>query len=177
MPRPAPLVTILVFGKVLIGLNFNQLRREADFRYSLVRVRENAESIAFYRGEVQELQQVSRRFTAAFNNFKQLIRRQLGLNFFQHAYNLLTIVVLSAIIAPRVLSGELEVGAVVQAAGAFAAVLSAISLIVENFRRAQSLFGRYRSPQHAFPGSARQLGDCRYGRWHDQPGRGRSAMP
>ena len=51
------LVTILVFGKVLIGLNFNQLRREADFRYSLVRVRENAESIAFYRGEVQELQQ------------------------------------------------------------------------------------------------------------------------
>ena len=127
------LVTILVFGKVLIGLNFNQLRREADFRYSLVRVRENAESIAFYRGEVQELQQVSRRFTAAFNNFKQLIRRQLGLNFFQHAYNLLTIVVPSAIIAPRVLSGELEVGAVVQAAGAFAAVLSAISLIVENF--------------------------------------------
>jgi len=127
------LVTILVFGKVLIGLNFNQLRREADFRFSLVRVRENAESIAFYRGEAQELQQVSRRFTAAFNNFKQLIRRQLGLNFFQHAYNLLTIVVPSAIIAPRVLSGELEVGAVVQAAGAFAAVLSAISLIVENF--------------------------------------------
>ncbi len=126
-------VTILLFGKVLIGLNFNQLRREADFRYGLVRVRENAEAIAFYRGEAQELQQVNKRFGAAFDNFKRLIRSQLGLNFFQHAYNLLTIVIPSAIIAPRVLSGELEVGAVVQASGAFAAVLSAISLIVENF--------------------------------------------
>ncbi|MBI2308615.1 MAG: ABC transporter ATP-binding protein/permease [Rhodocyclales bacterium] len=127
------LITIFVFGKVLIGLNFSQLRREADFRFSLVRVRENAESIAFYRGEAQELLQVRRRFAEAFNNYNRLIRRQLSLNFFQHAYNLLTIVLPSAIIAPRVLSGELEVGSAIQAAGAFAAVLSAISLIVENF--------------------------------------------
>ncbi len=126
-------ITIFVFGKVLIGLNFYQLRREADFRFSLVRVRENAESIAFYRGEAQELKQVNGRFTEAFNNYNRLIRSQLSLNFFQHAYNLLTIVIPSAIIAPRVLSGELEVGSAVQAAGAFAAVLSAISLIVENF--------------------------------------------
>ena len=127
------LVTIFVFGTRLMSLNFHQLRREADFRYSLVRVRENAESIALYRGEAQELQQVRQRFAAAFKNFKRLIRSQLGLNFFQHAYGLLTIVLPSAIIAPRVLSGELEVGRAVQAAGAFAAVLSAFSLIVENF--------------------------------------------
>jgi putative ATP-binding cassette transporter len=127
------LVVVLIFGQKLMSLNFNQLRREADFRFSLVRVRENAESIAFYRGEDQEQKQAQRRFAKAFDNFNRLIRNQLALNLFQQAYNLLTLVIPSAIIASRVLSGELEVGRAVQAAGAFAAVLSAISLIVENF--------------------------------------------
>jgi putative ATP-binding cassette transporter len=124
---------LAVFGKPLLGLNFMQLRREADFRFGLVRIRENAESIAFYRGEAQESQQVRRRFTAAFDNFTQLIRRTLYLNLFQYTFNLLTIILPSAIVAERVLSGELEVGRAVQAGGAFAAVLSAISVIVENF--------------------------------------------
>ncbi len=127
------LVTLFVYGKPLVGLNFRQLRREADFRFGLVRVRENAESIAFYRGEAQELAQVKTRFTAAFDNFNQLIRNQFFLNLFQYAYSMLTIVLPSAIIASRVLSGELEVGSAVRAAGAFAAVLSAISVIVDNF--------------------------------------------
>ena len=127
------LITIFVFGKRLMNLNFLQLRREADFRFSLVRVRENAESIALYRGEGQEQQQVRKRFAAAFKNFKRLVRTQFGLNFFQYAYSLLTIVLPSAIIASDVLSGELEVGRAVQAAGAFAAVLAAFSLIIENF--------------------------------------------
>ncbi len=127
------LVTLFVFGKVLIGLNFLQLKREADFRFGLVRIRENAESIAFYRGEAQESQQIKRRFTEAFNNFNRLIKSQLFLNLFQYAYGLLTIVLPSALIASRVLSGELEVGSAVQAAGAFAAVLSAMTVIVENF--------------------------------------------
>ncbi|MDP1652248.1 MAG: ABC transporter ATP-binding protein/permease [Rhodocyclaceae bacterium] len=127
------LVVIFVFGRRLVNLNFNQLRREADFRFSLVRVRENAESIAFYRGEPQELKQVKLRFTEAFNNFNRLIRNQFSLNLYQYAFSMLTLVIPSAIIAARVLSGELEVGRAVQAAGAFAAVLGAISLIVENF--------------------------------------------
>lgn len=127
------LITVVFFGKALIGLNFHQLRREADFRFSLVRVRENAESIAFYRGERQESAQVKQRFAQAFNNFNRLISKQLRLNFFQYAYSLLTIVLPSAIIASRVLSGELEVGRAIQAAGAFAAVLGAISVIVDNF--------------------------------------------
>jgi putative ATP-binding cassette transporter len=127
------MIVVFVFGRRLMGLNFNQIRREADFRFSLVRVRENAESIAFYRGEAQELKQVRGRFDAAFDNFGRLIRGQFSLNLFQHAYFLLTLVIPSAIIAARVISGELEVGRAVQAAGAFAAVLGAISLIVENF--------------------------------------------
>jgi putative ATP-binding cassette transporter len=124
---------VFVFGRRLMILNFNQLRREADFRFGLVRVRENAESIAFYRGEAQELDQVKRRFGEAFANFNRLIRSQFSLNLFQHAYNLLTLVIPSALIAERVLAGELEVGHAVQAGGAFAAVLGAISLIIENF--------------------------------------------
>jgi len=127
------LVTWFVFGKVLIGLNFLQLKREADFRFGLVRIRENAESIAFYRGEAQESLQIRRRFNEAFNNFNKLIKSQLFLNLFQYAYGLLTIVLPSAIIASRVLSGELEVGRAVQAAGAFAAVLGAMAVIVDNF--------------------------------------------
>ena len=127
------LLTVFVFGKPLIGLNFRQLQREADFRFSLVRVREKAEPIALYHGETQERLQVWLRFTRAFDNFRQLIRNQLFLNLFQYAYSMLTIVLPSALIASRVLSGELEVGRAIQAAGAFAAVLSAISVVIENF--------------------------------------------
>ncbi len=126
-------VALYVFGAPLIRLNFWQLRREADFRFNLMRLRENAESIAFYRGEAQELVQVKRRFTGAFDNFKLLITRQLFLNLFQYGYAMLTIVLPSAIMASQVLSGEVEVGAAVQAAGAFAAVLTAMSMIVDNF--------------------------------------------
>ena len=126
-------IIILVFGKRLIGLNFTQLKREADFRFSLVRIRENAEAIAFYRGEAQEARQVGRHFNAAFRNYRQLIRAQLQLNLFQYGYSFMTIILPSAIIAGRVLSGELEVGRAIQAAGAFAAILSALTVIIENF--------------------------------------------
>ena len=126
-------IVVFGFGQRLMLLNFNQLRREADFRFGLVRVRENAESIAFYRGEALERAQVQGRFAAAFANYNRLIRAQFSLNLFQHGYFLLTLVIPSALIAEQVLSGELEVGRAVQAAGAFAAVLSAISLIIENF--------------------------------------------
>ena len=127
------MVTIFVFGRVLIGLNFQQLKREADFRFSMVRVRENAESIAFYKGEPQESLQVKRRFTEAFGNFLKLIKSQFFLNLFQYGFTMLNIVLPTAILAPQVLSGELEIGSVVQAAGAFSAVLGAVSLIVEHF--------------------------------------------
>jgi len=127
------LVAALLFGKPLIGLNFSQLKREADFRFSLVRVRENAESIAMYRGEEQESQLVTQRFKYVVSNFLNLIRWQLGLNTFQYAYSFLTIIIPSAIIASRVISGELEVGRAIQAAGAFRAILKSLAVIVDNF--------------------------------------------
>ncbi len=126
-------VALWVFGAPLITLNFWQLRREADFRFGLMRVRENAESIAFYRGEAQERTRVNRQFGAAFDNFAKLIKTQRSLNLFQRGFSQLTLVIPSVILADGVLSGELEVGRAVQAAGAFAAVLGAVSLIVDNF--------------------------------------------
>jgi putative ATP-binding cassette transporter len=133
-------ITLVFFGKVLIGLNFYQLKREADFRFSLIRIRENAESIALYRGEAQESLHVKKRFHEAFINYCKLIRWQLNLNMFQYAYSFLTIILPSAIIASQVLSGELEVGRAVQAAGAFAAILSAMAVIVDNFESLSRFF-------------------------------------
>jgi vitamin B12/bleomycin/antimicrobial peptide transport system ATP-binding/permease protein len=127
------LVTAVLFGRVLVGLNFLQLKREADFRFGMVRIRENAEAIAFYQGERQESSQVKQRFAQAFSNFKKLILWQLNLNTFQYAYSFLTIFIPSAIVAHRVLAGELEVGRAVEAAGAFTAILTALAVIVDNF--------------------------------------------
>jgi putative ATP-binding cassette transporter len=127
------LITFGVFGKPLIALNFQQLRSEADFRFGLVRARENAEAIAFYRGEEAEATQVRRRFELLFGNYAKLLKRTLGLNVFQYAYTFLTYILPSIIVAPRILSGELEVGRVVQAAGAFAAMLGALTIFVDNF--------------------------------------------
>lgn len=124
---------LYLFGAPLIRLNFWQIRREADFRFGLMRLRENAESIAFYRGEPQERAQLNRRFEAAFTNFSRLIKKQRSLNLYQRAFSQLTLVLPAVILANDVLSGDLEVGRAIQAAGAFAAVLAAVSLIVDNF--------------------------------------------
>lgn len=126
-------LALYVFGSPLIQLNFWQLRREADFRFGLMRLRENAESIAFYRGEPQERAHIDSRFESVYQNYWKLIRKQRALNLFQRGFSQLTLVVPAVILAERVLSGDLEVGAAVQAAGAFAAVLTAVSLIVDNF--------------------------------------------
>ncbi|HEY0984176.1 ABC transporter ATP-binding protein/permease [Schlesneria sp.] len=126
-------VTTLVFGRPLVGLNFFQLRREADLRYSLVRVRENAESIAFYRGEKQESDLVLERFNDAYINFNKLVNWQFFLNIFQYAYITMTMIIPGIILAPRVMSGDITIGAVVQATGAFAAIFGALNVIVNKF--------------------------------------------
>ena len=126
-------VALYVFGKPLIQLNFLQIRREADLRFGLMRLRENAESIAFYRGEAQERAQIDSKFGKVFTNFARLIKQQRALNIFQRGFNQLTIVLPSVILANAVLSGEMEVGRAVQATGAFVAVLGAVALIVDNF--------------------------------------------
>lgn len=127
------LTSVGVFGKPLIALNFQQLRREADFRFGLIRARENAEAIAFYNGEQPEEHRLRERFSQLFTNFSALLKKTLRLNFFQYGFTFATYVVPGIVMAPRILSGELEVGRLVLAAGAFAAMLEALSVFVDNF--------------------------------------------
>lgn len=117
-------------GRRLIALNFNQLRKEADFRYGLVHVRDNAESIAFYRGEDKEQNQVARRFLEVFRNFNFLIGWQRNVDFFTTGYNYAIIILPSAIMAPLLFAGQIRYGDITQAGFAFSQVFSAFSIVV-----------------------------------------------
>lgn len=129
-------LTVGVFGQPLVRLNFEQLKREANFRFSLVRVRENAEAIAFYQGEEQESNQIKKRFLAAFNNYKSLLVWELSLNGLTNFYEFIPFVLPAIVVAPGVFSGELEVGKVSEAQGAFIRVFFSFNVIVS---RLQSL--------------------------------------
>lgn len=129
------LATIGIFGRALVRLNFEQLRREANFRFGLVRIRENAESIAFYQGERQESNQLRRVFGDVVENFKRLIIwRELGLGSFTLTYNFITFAIPFIVLAPQVLAGEMPVGQVEVARGAFFAVFSSLNIIVSRFQ-------------------------------------------
>jgi len=125
-------VSILI-GRKLVRLHYQQYGREADFRYGLVRVRDNAESIAFYRGEKREHLDLVNRLTAAVINMRLIINRNRNLAFFTNSYNYLALVLPVLVVAPMFMRGQVEFGVVTQAAGAFAAVLAAVSLIITQF--------------------------------------------
>ncbi len=120
----------VVFGRKLITLNFNQLRREADFRYGLVHIRDNAESIAFYQGEEQESLQIKQRFVQVFQNFNLLIGWQRNVDYFTTGYRYAVIILPSLIMAPIYFAGEIKYGDITQAGFAFSQVLGAFSLVV-----------------------------------------------
>ena len=93
-------VVTMFFGKRLINLNFQQLRREADFRYGLVHIRDNVESIAFYRGEEREENQVRGRLREAIGNLRMLIGWERNLEFFTKGYEYLILVLPIVVMAP-----------------------------------------------------------------------------
>lgn len=127
-------VVTILFGQRLVGLNFNQLRREADFRYGLVHVRNNAESIAFYRGEQQESFQMRERFQEALRNFNLLIGWQRNLGFFTTAFKYFVVILPTLIVAPLYFAGRIEFGAIAQANFAFGQVLGALAIVVSQFQ-------------------------------------------
>ena len=128
-------IVIGVYGKRLIDINYEQIRKEANFRFGLVRIRENSESIAFYQGEEQENQNLKRTFDEAFRNYNLLVLwEEIYLGLFTHAFNFFPYVLPAIVIAPKVLSGDIEVGKVTEAAGAFAIIFRSLNFIVERFQ-------------------------------------------
>ncbi|MGD1897784.1 MAG: ABC transporter ATP-binding protein/permease [Phormidesmis sp.] len=140
-------VITLVFGVRLTRINAEQLKREANFRNNLIDVREHAESIAFYQKQSsvaeqtanQEQQSAGRLFGQVVQNFNRFIRWQLGLDCFQNGYQYLTFILPSVILAPRILSGELEVGAIIQSQAAFDRIWLSLSLIIVQFEQLTAL--------------------------------------
>jgi vitamin B12/bleomycin/antimicrobial peptide transport system ATP-binding/permease protein len=128
------LTTIGVFGQPLMQLNFEQLKKEANFRFSLVRVRENAEAIAFYQGEQCEADRIKSRFAEVFDNFKRLIFWELNLNALTNAYEFIPFILPAIVVAPGIFAGELEVGKVTEAQGAFIRIFFSLNLIVARFQ-------------------------------------------
>ena len=128
------LTTVGIFGKPLTRLNFDQIKKEADFRFGLVRVRENAEAIAFYQGEQYESGLIKGRFNEVFANFKRLILWELNLNILTNAYEFIPFILPAIVVAPGIFSGELEIGKVTEAQGAFIRVFFSLNLIVSRFQ-------------------------------------------
>ena len=130
-----PVIVVGFFGKKLVKLNFKQIQKEANFRFGLVRVRENSESIAFYRGERQELNQVESKFKQVFANFNLLILwRELYLSLFTNPYKFIPYILPAIIIAPSVFSGQFEVGKVTEAQGAFLQIFLYLNVFVDKFQ-------------------------------------------
>jgi putative ATP-binding cassette transporter len=117
-------------GKPLIGLNFTQQRFEADFRYNLVRFRENTEGVALYRGEQGELNGFRERFRHVADNWWSIMKRIKLLNTFRYGYNQAAIVFPYLVAAPRYFSGKFTLGDLTQTAGAFGQVQSALSWFI-----------------------------------------------
>ncbi|XP_022856883.1 ABC transporter D family member 2, chloroplastic-like isoform X1 [Olea europaea var. sylvestris] len=121
-------------GRGLVTLNFLQEKKEADFRYGLVRVRENAESIAFYGGEENEMQLLLQRFRSAFENLSKLLISSRNLEFFTSGYRYLIQILPAAVVAPMYFSGKIEFGVINQSVSAFNHILGDFSLIVYQFQ-------------------------------------------
>jgi putative ATP-binding cassette transporter len=136
-------------GRPLIGLNFAQLKKEADYRYKLINVRDNAESIAFYGNEEKEKTRSRQRLKIALSNLLQIVNWNRNLNFFTTGYNYLVSILPTVIVAPAYLNGDIEFGKITQAGFAFGQVLGALSIIVQNFGSLSS-FGAVISRLGAF---------------------------
>jgi vitamin B12/bleomycin/antimicrobial peptide transport system ATP-binding/permease protein len=122
-----------LIGRPLVGLNFNQQKFEANFRFSLVRFRENAESIAIYGGEADEVRGLRGRFRDVFQNWWAIMRRQKKLTWFQSGYGQVAIIFPYVVAAPRYFSGAIPLGGLMQTASAFGQVQDALSWFVSAY--------------------------------------------
>lgn len=120
-------------GRPLVGLNFDQQRFEADFRFSLVRLRENTEAVALYGGERQEAAGLHQRFRAIVSNWWAIMKRQKRLTWFTSGYAQAAVVFPILAAAPRYFSGAIQLGGLMQTAQAFGQVQGALSWFVNAY--------------------------------------------
>ena len=122
-----------VVGRKLVKLNFIQQRYEADFRFSMIRLRESAESVAFYRGEAQEGRVFKNRFKLLLDNFWQLVNKQKQLVFMNSGYSQIAIIFPFVVAMNRYLAKEVSLGGLMQVASAFGRVQDSLSYFVDMY--------------------------------------------
>jgi putative ATP-binding cassette transporter len=122
-----------LIGRKLITLNNQQQRYEADLRYAMVRVRENAESIALYNGEANEHQRLTTRFSNIWSNYWSLMRVQKRLTFFTAGYGQIATIFAFVVAAPRYFAGKIELGGLMQINSAFGNVQENMSWFIDAY--------------------------------------------
>jgi putative ATP-binding cassette transporter len=122
-----------LIGRPLVRLNFNQQRYEADFRFSLVRFRENTEGVALYRGEADEMRSFRERFASVVRNWWNIMRQQKRLTWFTSGYGQAAIIFPILVAAPRYFRGEIPLGALMQTSQAFGQVQDSLSFIITSY--------------------------------------------
>jgi putative ATP-binding cassette transporter len=120
-------------GRPLARLNFDQQRYEADFRFGLVRFRENAEGVALYHGEADELRAFHERFASVVRNWWDIMRQQKRLTWFTAGYGQAAAVFPFLVVAPRYFRGQIHLGGLMQTAAAFGQVQDSLSYIVSSY--------------------------------------------
>ncbi len=126
---------IIFASRKLVNLNYQQLKLEADFRYGLVHIRDNAESIAFYGGEQQESREAERRLGGAIRNYNRLIIWEALISVIQRSYDYFSRFLPWLVIAPIYFAKQVDFGVFGQASIAFSQVLFSVSYIVNNIDR------------------------------------------
>ncbi len=122
-------------GRPLIALNFSQQRYEADFRFNLVRVRENGEQIALLQGESAEQRRLLDRFGFVITNWLAIMKRQKKLTSFTAGYSQVSGVVPFLVVSPAYFANALQLGGLMQTASAFGSVQGALSFFVSSYRQ------------------------------------------
>jgi putative ATP-binding cassette transporter len=121
-------------GSPLVSLNFQQQRFEADFRFNLVRVRENSEQVALLRGEGAERQRLSERFGRVIDNWYAIMERTKRLTAFTSGYSQAAVVFPYVLVAPAYFADKIQLGGMMQTASAFSSVQQALSFFVSTYR-------------------------------------------
>lgn len=121
-------------GSPLVNLDFQQQRFEADFRFNLVRVRENSEQIALLRGEDAERQRLSERFGRVVENWYTIMQRTKRLTAFTASYSQAAVIFPYVLVAPAYFADKIQLGGMMQTASAFSSVQQALSFFVSTYR-------------------------------------------